>query len=125
MLAIGIVLATLAGLGIIIIGIMYLVAPRTTAASFGLQELPQSDATAWLRVKGVRDVATGVVAGVLLLSAPLDVLAWCVLAFVLIPAGDAAVVLRSSGSHAAAWGIHGTTVLVMLISVVLIFAGAA
>jgi len=33
------------------------------AATFGLPSLPTVDATPWLRLKGVRDLTTGAVAG--------------------------------------------------------------
>lgn len=122
--AAGLIIAAAAGAAIFVVGLFYLFTPRVMAASFGLTELPQSAAGQWLRVKGVRDAVTGVVAAVLLITAEPAVVAWCVLAFTLIPLGDACLVLGSRGSRAAAWGIHGGTAVLMLLSAGLILGAA-
>ncbi|MPV35761.1 DUF4267 domain-containing protein [Georgenia subflava] len=122
MTAAGMAIAGLAGVGILIVGLCYLATPRAMAASFGLPTLPEADATPWLRLKGIRDLTTGVVALVLLVLADPHVLAWAVIAFALIPLGDAVTVLRAGGSRAAALGIHGTTVVVMLVGAALLLA---
>ena len=116
----GVVMAATAGAAIFVVGCLYLLVPRVMAASFGLTSLPEEPAIPWLRVKGVRDLVAGVVAAVLLFTADPLVLAWCVLAFTLIPIGDAVLVLSSKGRKVAAWGIHGSTAALMLISVLLI-----
>lgn len=118
----GLVVAALAGVAITAIGVLYLVRPRMIAATFGLPSLPQEEATPWLRLKGIRDLATGVVAGTLLLTAPPIVIGWILLAFTLVPIGDAATVLTARGNARAAWGIHGTTAAVMLVGVILLLA---
>lgn len=107
-------IALLSGLAITIIGVLYLLRPRMIAATFGLPVLPSADATAWLRIKGIRDLTAGVTAGVLLSIAPPFVLGWVLLAFALIPLGDATTVIVARGKAAAAWGIHGATALVMI-----------
>lgn len=116
----GVLIAAVAGLAIAVIGVLYLVRPRAMATVFGLPVLPHEDATPWLRVKGVRDLTTGVVAGVLLLLAPPTVIGWVLLAFAIIPAGDAATVLVARGDAKAAWGIHGTTAAIMIIGATLL-----
>ena len=116
--AAGLVIAALAGVAIAAIGILYLVRPRTMAAAFGLRVLPHEDATPWLRLKGIRDLTTGVVAGVLLLLAPPTVIGWILLAFAIIPVGDAATVLAARGDAKAAWGIHGTTAAIMIVGAI-------
>lgn len=118
----GLTITALSGAAIAIIGILYLVRPRSIATTFGLSVLPSEQATPWLRLKGVRDLAAGIVAGVLLLTAPPDIIGWVLLAFTLIPVGDATTVLASRGNPAAAWGIHGTTCAVMLLGGVLLVA---
>lgn len=115
MLTAGMAIAGLAGLGIFVIGVLYLVTPRRIAAGFGLPSLPGRDATSWLRVKGIRDSATGVAAFALLLTAPPGTIAWVLVAFSLIPAGDAFVVLRSGGPRAIALGVHASTAAFMLL----------
>ena len=64
---IGYGLSGLLGAGIIVIGVRFLVVPRTAAAAYGItteQGGPPSDP--YLAAKGVRDIASGVVAFVLL-----------------------------------------------------------
>lgn len=120
----GLLIAALSGAAIAVIGLLYLVYPVAIAASFGLPSLPNVDATAWLRVKGVRDVVTGVVAAVLLVMASPATVGWVLLAFTLIPIGDAATVLAARGQASAAWGIHGTTALTMVVGALLLVLGS-
>lgn len=116
-------IALLAGVAIAIIGVLYLARPRMIAASFGLPVLPGREATAWLQVKGVRDLSAGITAAVLLAIGPPTVLGWVLLAFAFIPLGDGAIVLLARGRPAAAWGIHGVTALVMIAGAVLLIVG--
>jgi hypothetical protein len=119
----GIVIVALAGLGISIVDLLYLLTPQSMAANFGLPSIPGEDSNAWLRVKGIRDFATGVVAGVLIIAASSTVLGWAVLAFTIIPIGDALIVLRSGGRRAAVIGIHGLTAALMLLASGLLLIG--
>jgi len=52
---------------------------------------------------------------VLIVTAASDVLGWAVLAFTIIPLGDAITILRARGPWRGAVGIHGATVAVMLV----------
>jgi hypothetical protein len=115
------VLAGLIGVGIIVIGVRALWTPRA-AIGFGIPDTPVEDRNfqAWLSVKAVRDIASGVFVFVLLVVATPEVLGWFVLAAAGIPVGDALIVLRNNGTRAAAYGIHGTTAAVMLVTGVLL-----
>jgi hypothetical protein len=118
------VLAGLIGAGIIFIGAHVFWAPQA-AVGFGIPDTQTEDPNfqAWLSVKGVRDMASGVFIFVLLVAATPQVLGWFMLAATGIPVGDALIVLRSNGPKAAAYGIHGATAVVMLaISVLLLVA---
>ncbi|PPK67168.1 DUF4267 domain-containing protein [Actinokineospora auranticolor] len=118
------VLAGLIGVGIIVIGVLALRAPRA-AAGFGIPDTPVDDPVfrAWLSVKAVRDLAAGVFVFVLLIAATPQVLGWFMLAAAGIPVGDMLIVLRSKGPRSAAFGVHGATAAVMLvISVLLLVA---
>ena len=85
---------------------------------------PQGDdVVPWLRLKGVRDLTAGIVAGVLLLVAPPTVIGWVLLVYTLIPLADAAVVLASRGRLAAALGVHGGTAVVMLAGALMLLLG--
>jgi hypothetical protein len=110
------VLAGLIGAGIIFIGARAFWAPQG-AADFGIPDTPTEDRTfqAWLTVKAVRDIATGIFTFILLAGATPHLLGWFMLAAAGIPAGDALIVLRSNGPKAAAYGIHGATAMVMLV----------
>lgn len=118
--------ALLAAIGIIAIGLMYLWNPRTATQSFGLP-LPEAGANVawWLRLKGIRDVVSGLVL--------LGLMAWggrqlvgIVLAIeALIPLGDMLLILAAKGSTRRAFGIHGLTALLMMAAAVPMIAGIA
>lgn len=118
------VLAGLIGVGIILVGVRAFRAPQA-AAGFGIPGTPTEDRTfhAWLAVKAVRDIASGLFIFILLVGATPDLLGWFMLAAAGIPAGDALIVWRSNGPKAAVYGIHGATAMVMVaISVLLLVA---
>ncbi len=118
------VLAGLIGAGIILIGALAFWAPQA-AVGFGIPNTPAEDRTfqAWLSVKAVRDIASGLFVFVLMIGGTPHLLGWFMLAATGIPVGDALIVLRNNGPKAAAYGVHGATAAVMLaISVVLLVA---
>jgi hypothetical protein len=118
------VFAGLIGAGIIVIGALGLWAPRF-AAGFGIPNTPTEDRSfqAWLSVKAVRDIASGLFIFIMLVGATPQLLGWFMLAATFMPVGDALIVLRSKGPKATAYGVHGATAAVMLaISVLLIIA---
>jgi len=121
---IGSVLAGLIAGGIILIGASYFWAPQA-ASGFGIPATPVADRTfqSWLRVKGVRDIASGLFVAILLANGSAHLLGWFILAAALIPVGDGLIVLRSKGPKAAAYGIHWATALVMVVISILLLAG--
>jgi len=115
--AIGYVLAGLLAAGIIFIGARFLVAPRVAAAGYGVPaDLDQPSADAYLSVKGVRDIATGLFVVILLIAGATHLAGWVMLAATIVPLADATIVLRNDGSRATAWGVHGVTAAVMIIT---------
>ncbi|MFE6055899.1 DUF4267 domain-containing protein [Kitasatospora sp. NPDC056446] len=110
------ILTVLTALGIGYVGISYLVAPESTAAGFGLPEWPHGGAAAFLDLKGIRDLASGIAPLVLLCTGRRRALGWLLLVDVLIPAGDALTVLTHHGSTAAALGIHAATAAVVAVT---------
>jgi hypothetical protein len=68
--AIPLILAALIAVAIIVIGCFYLASPERVLGSFGLKP-PASDVDtrAWLRPKGIRDVASGLVVLTMMLTA--------------------------------------------------------
>jgi hypothetical protein len=114
---IGYVLAGLLAAGIIFIGARFLVAPRVAAAGYGVPaHFDQPSADAYLSVKGVRDIATGLFVIILLIAGATHLAGWVMLAATIIPLTDANIVLRNGGSKSIAWGVHGVTAAVMLIT---------
>jgi hypothetical protein len=110
-------LAGLIGAGIIFIGARFIVAPRVAAAGYGVEpDLDQRSVRAYLSVKGVRDIASGLFVLVLIAAGATHLLGWVILAATIIPLADATIVLGSGGRTSTALGIHGLTAVVMLIT---------
>ena len=85
-------------MGIIFIGARFLLAPSTAAAGFGIAAWHDGGkADPYLSVKGVRDIASGLIAVILLAARMPHALGWFELAASTIPIGDAIIVLRSNG----------------------------
>ena len=116
MIQTGYLLAGLIAAAIVFIGVRFLWDPAAAARDFGIAQSPppSTGLTAWLAVKGVRDIASGLFVLLLMASAPPRLLGEFLLVASLIAMGDAATVLRSGGSRAAAFGIHGLTALVIV-----------
>jgi Domain of unknown function (DUF4267) len=110
-------LAALPAVGIIIIGCLYLVSPARISGTFGLKP-PASDADtrAWLRLKGIRDVAAGLVVLTMMLIADSRLVGVALLVEAIIPFGDMSIILGSGGSKSTAFSVHGVTCAVMLVA---------
>jgi hypothetical protein len=114
---IGYTLAGLLAAGIIVIGVRFLVAPGTAAAGYGvLPDLDQPSTRAYLSGKGIRDIATGLFVVVLMVAGATPLIGWIILAATVIPIADAAIVMRHGGAKSVAYGVHGGTAVVMLIT---------
>ncbi len=111
------ILTALIAAGIIVIGCFYLLSPERISGSFGLKP-PASDADtrAWLRLKGIRDVASGLVLLTMMLAADSRLVGIALLAFAIIPLGDMSIILGSGGSKLHAFSVHGVTCAVMLVA---------
>lgn len=117
----GYVLAGALAAAIIAIGARFLVAPRTAAAGYGvLPDLDQPGVRAYLSVKGIRDITTGLFVVILLVARAPHLAGWVMLAATLIPIVDASIVLRNGGAKSVAYGVHGGTAVVMLVTTALL-----
>src|ERR1700748_3651031 len=113
MTVLGYVLAGLIGAAIIGIGHRFTIAPRGATAGVGVQpDVGERSVTAYLRVKGVRDIASGLFVFILMAAGTTHLLGWLILAATIIPLADVAIVLAGGGAQAIAWGVHGLTALV-------------
>ena len=114
--AIPLSLAALMAVAIIVIGCFYLVFPERMTGSFGLKP-PASDADtrAWLRLKGIRDVVSGLVVLTMMLTTDTRSVGIALLVEAIVPLGDMSIVLGSGGSKSKAFSIHGVTCAVMLV----------
>ena len=114
--AIPLTLAALIAVAIIVIGCFYLASPDRILGTFGLKP-PASDADtrAWLRPKGIRDIAAGLIVLALMLTADKHLVGIALLVYAIIPFGDMSIVLGSGGSKSQAFSVHGATCAVMLV----------
>jgi hypothetical protein len=114
-------LAAFIAVAIIVIGCLYLASPNRILGGFGLKP-PASDADtlSWLRLKGIRDIASGLVVLTMMFAANRRSVGLVLLVFAIIPFGDMSVVLGSGGSKSKAFAIHGVTCAVMLVVGVLL-----
>ncbi len=117
-------LALLLALAIIAIGAQYLVSPLTATRSFGLPlPEPGTNIAWWLRLKGVRDIVSGLII--------LAFMAWGVpravgivlLIETIIPVGDMLLILAAKGSAKSAFGIHGFTALLVILAAIPLVVG--
>ncbi|PND59600.1 hypothetical protein CRM90_01070 [Mycobacterium sp. ENV421] len=118
---VGYTLSGLIAAGIIVIGARFIVAPRVASAGYGVPADPDQHAIgAYLSVKGVRDIASGLVVIVLLVAGAAHLLGWMLVAATVIPVADAVIVHRNGGPTSISLGIHGATAAVMLVTAALL-----
>ena len=103
---------------VLFIGARFLLQPVSAAAGYGVPSQP----SAYLSIKGLRDLSYGVLGLVLLAFAGAHAAGWFMLVVALNPLGDTLIVLRNGGTKAVAFGIHFATAVVVLISAALLFA---
>jgi hypothetical protein len=115
MATLGYYLSGVIALGIIIIGARFFVAPHAAAAAFGVPVSPDARWDAYLSVKAIRDIVSGLFIAILMSDGSLHLLGWFMLAATNIPLTDAMIVLSHGGTKASAFGIHGATAGVTLI----------
>jgi hypothetical protein len=119
--AIPLSLAALLAVAVIVIGGFYVLSPARMTGSFGLKPpAPDADTRAWLRLKGIRDVVSGLLVLTLMVTTDTRTVGIAVLVLAIVPLGDMSNVLGSGGSKSKAFFIHGVTCAVMLVVGVLL-----
>jgi hypothetical protein len=118
--------ALLAAIGIMGIGAMYLFRPRVMTHNFGLP-LPEEgrNTTWWLRLKGSRDIVSGLVVLALMTWGSPQMLGIVLLIEAIIPTSDMATILAAKGSTGAALGVHGLTAALMIAAAIPLIIGVA
>jgi len=121
-----IIVALLVAIGIILLGAMYLFNPRGATQSFGLP-LPEAGANVawWLRLKGTRDIVSGLVLIALVIWGAPRLIGIVMLIQALIPVGDMTLILASKGSTKTAFGVHGLTAVLMILGALPLILGVA
>jgi hypothetical protein len=114
-------LAIVLNLFIIFIGARFLLTPQAAAAGYGVP-VERGQDSAYLSVKGLRDLSCGLLGLALLAFVGVTAEAWFMLVVALLPLGDTLIVLRHGGTRATAFGVHLATAVVVLISAALLFA---
>lgn len=111
----------LIALGIIFVGARFIINPAAGAAGFGVPISSGADLP-YGRIKGIRDIFSGLVLLPLLLQRMRRATAWAFTTAIIIPATDCLIVLTTNGptdmQHIL---IHGLTVIYMTITSFLLF----
>ena len=97
--------------GIIVLGVRFLLAPRQATLDFGVAA---DNLRALTEIKGARDITSGVVLLVVLVSAGRATFGWALIAAAITPAADALIVRTNGGKLARALGIHGLTAALLI-----------
>ncbi|MEU8224454.1 DUF4267 domain-containing protein [Kribbella sp. NPDC048915] len=114
------VLTVLIGIFPLTFGTRFLIDGAAAAAGFGVDPGPIGAAAAYFPVKGIRDIALGLVVLALFALGQRRATGVVLAILAIIPTTDMIVVLTHSGSAAVALGIHGMTALVILVNAVLL-----
>ncbi len=109
-------LAALLAVAIIVIGSIYVISPERMTGTFGLKlPAPDADTRAWLRLKGIRDIVSGLVVLTLMVTTDTRTVGIALLVLAVTPLGDMLNILGSGGSKSTAFSVHGVTCAVMLV----------
>lgn len=107
--------AVLVSAALLVIGFFYVLAPERILGSFGLKPpAPDNDTRAWLRVKGIRDVASALTVLILMLTTDHRTVGIVLLVLAIIPFGDMSNVALSGGRKITAFSVHGVTCAAMV-----------
>ena len=120
---IGHYLSAAIALTILLIGANFFIAPYAAAEGFGLAVVPDVRWDAYLSVKAIRDVGAGIFTAMLVFNRSSPLLGSFLLVIMVIQLTDAVIVLKHGGTKATAFGIHGATAAIILITSGLLLLG--
>ncbi|HEY4111225.1 DUF4267 domain-containing protein [Puia sp.] len=117
-------LVLLVALGIIFVGVRFILVPAAGAEGFGIGFSNVFDGD-YGRIKGIRDIFSGLVLLPFLAMRMRRVAAWVFSSAIIIPLTDGMLVIGRNGwGDIAHWSIHWGTALYMIVVSVLLFRGA-
>jgi len=119
----GYYLSAAIALSIVLIGANFFVAPYAAAEGFGVAVVPDARWDAYLSVKAIRDIGAGIFTAMLILNRSSQLLGFFLLVAAFIQLTDAVIVLKHGGTKATAFGIHGATASIILITSGLLLLG--
>jgi len=108
---ISIAIALLTGLGMIFIGVRFLIAPEPAEAGFGLHFNEQGDYS-FHYIKGIRDLFSGIAICLLIFSKQIKALGLILLAGAIIPTADMLIVLSKPYNGIAQAMAHITAIII-------------
>jgi len=120
---IGHYLSAAIALTILLIGANFFIAPYAAAEGFGVAVVPDVRWDAYLSVKAIRDVGAGIFTAMLVFNRSSPLLGSFLLVIMVIQLTDAVIVLKHGGTKGAAFGIHGVTASMSLITSGLLLLG--
>ncbi|MFF7338908.1 DUF4267 domain-containing protein [Streptomyces sp. NPDC008163] len=94
---------------VLYLGLTFILAPEASTHGVGLPTWPSGNGDGFLIMKGTRELAMGLVIGVLLVTGHRRALGLVLLMEAVAPFGDMINVLTHDGPLSAAFGIHGLT----------------
>ncbi|MEU2026567.1 DUF4267 domain-containing protein [Streptomyces sp. NPDC016469] len=102
-------LATVCTLFVLYLGLIFILAPEASTHGVGLPVWSSGNGDGFLIMKGTRELAMGLIIGVLLITGHRRALGLVLLMEAVAPFGDMINVLAHHGPLSAAFGIHGLT----------------
>ncbi|WP_106605927.1 DUF4267 domain-containing protein [Chitinophaga ginsengisoli] len=115
-------LTALVAIGIIFLGIRFMLAPGAGAEGFGIPLADTKEAIAYGWIKGIKDIFSGIVVLIFLITRMPRATAFVFGAAIIIPVSDCLTVLAVNGTkditHLL---IHGITAVYMAVTTILLF----
>ncbi|WP_183559680.1 DUF4267 domain-containing protein [Mucilaginibacter sp. SP1R1] len=116
-------LTLILAIGIILIGIRFIISPSTGAVGFGIAFTNVNDGV-YGKIKDIRDAFSGLVLLPLLLMKMRKAAAWVFTVAIIVPTVDCVIVIYTNGlQDSAHWLIHGSTAIIMIFNSMLLFKG--
>jgi len=119
-------LTALVAVGIILLGLRFMLVPNAGADGFGIPLQHTREAIAYGWIKGIRDIYAGVVVLIFLVLRQPRATAFAFGAAIIIPISDCLTVLAVNGAKDVTHLlIHGTTALYMIVTTIFLFKAAS